>query len=94
MKEICLGLGVVFGGLIIFSGMFAIPCALLLSIAGVQLFEVGIKKKQFFERFIENKFQSYEISIVDLKSQVDKHKSEIESMRMRMNVSSVYGKSQ
>lgn len=91
-KNICLFLGVVFGLLIDYSLFYFIPSIMLFTISGIQTFELSQKKKKYFEDFLNHKLDKYEDSLKDLKKDCDKNRTDLDSLKMRQNISGAYNK--
>jgi len=90
-KNVCITLGVIFGLLVYTYDLFAIPCTILLMSGAIQSFEISLKRKKLFENHIDLKLKSYEYILGEMKKENEKLKSDIESIKIRQNVSAVYG---
>lgn len=91
-KSVCLGLGIILAGLTVFDYLLIFPSCILLIIGGILSFEITKKRKKIFEDHISYKIEKYEEIQQQMKKDYDKIKTEVESIRLRQGVSSVYGK--
>lgn len=90
-RNITLILGVIFGLLMIYKIEYYVPCGILLLINGIHTFEFSNRKKKELEDKIYSNIKEFEMTVDNYQKEVHKLKTEFESLKMKINVSNMYG---